>query len=126
MIWFLDFLLPLKLRLQFSCTQDFFFSLSYPICIYTTPLHITVAANVVSKETHDIAGRNFSVRLHRPREYAAILVSTPPGVDLELLQRRIEKKISPAFSMEPHSCDSYLVKIAEQLSGEGTELKICF
>ena len=59
-----------------------------------------------------------------PREHATILVSTPPDVDLELLQRRIEKQIGPGFSIEAHSCDSYLVTIAEQLSGEGTELKM--
>ena len=89
-------------------------------------MHTPVAAKVVSRETHAIAGASFAVKLHMPRKCVKILVSTPPNVDLDFLQGRIEKQVGPDFSLEPHGCDSYLLTITEQLSGKGLKQSYAF
>ena len=89
-------------------------------------MHTTVAAKVISRETHPIAGATFAVQLHMPRKCVKILVSTPPNVDLDFLQGQIEKQIGPDFSLEPYGCDSYLLATREQLSCKGLKQSYTF
>lgn len=100
------------------------FDLITLVClVYNASLLFSVAADVISKESHDIAGDQFTVQY--PSEpstpLSSILLSQLPlQVDLEFLKGKLELPIGHSdFSIEPQDNCSAMLNFSKHMPNTG-------
>ena len=88
----------------------------------------SVAAAVVSKQSHDIAGDAFTAQY--PSEdhvdpFCSILISQlPPRVDMEFLKGKLEPQFGTvSYSIERSDDNSCILNISDNLSNTGKVLQ---